>query len=138
VVPQNTKPLPHPDADSRPFWEGCGRGELLLQHCTACGALRHPPAALCARCHSDAHEWRPASGRGSVHSFVVVHHAFHPAWEGSLPYVVATVALEEGPHLVTNIVGAPIEQVRIGLPVEVCFEATSTGLGLALFRPSAS
>src|SRR2546430_899310 len=95
------KALPVPNEDTRPFWEGCAREVLLLQRCAACGVPRHPPSPRCPECLSADAAWVPASGQGTVYSYVVVHQALDPAWQGDVPYVVAIIALAEGPHILS-------------------------------------
>ncbi len=132
-----SKPLPVPDADSKPFWEACAKHELSLQRCGDCGAWRFPPSPLCPQCLSRAYAWQPAAGRGSVYSFVIVREAMDPAWKDDLPYVVAIIALEEGPHMLSNVVGIPVEQVHVGMPVAVCFARASGDIVLPKFQPAA-
>lgn len=130
------KRLPITDHDSRPYWEGCARGELLLQRCTACGAYRHPPRPICHACLSPRSAWVPSSAEGTVYSFVVVHRAFDEAWADEVPYVVAIVELAEGPHILTNIVGTPVDAVHIGMPVRVTFDRLSEEIALPKFVPA--
>jgi len=92
------KPLPHPTTESQPYWDGAAQGRLRLKRCTGCGAVRHYPQLVCARCYSLGVEWIDASGRGAVHSWTVAHRAFHPAFKADLPYTLVTVDLEEGPR----------------------------------------
>lgn len=134
-MPKGNRPLPLPNAETEPFWQGCTRGELLLQRCRSCQTYRHPPSPICARCWSPEHDWVPSSGRGTVYSFVVVHHQFRE-WSGEVPYVTAIVELAEGPRIVSNIVGVPHDQVKIGMPVGVFFEQASEEIFLPLFRPA--
>ena len=81
---------------ARPYWEAAAEGRLLLQCCAACGKVRHYPRLLCDSCYSDAVDWKEASGRGTIHSWTVAHHAFHPAFAAELPYALVTVDLDEG------------------------------------------
>ena len=90
-----SKPLPHPDRDSQPFWAGLREGELRVQRCRGCGALRWPPRAVCNRCRGFDSEWTALSGRGRVVSWVRTHQVFAPAWRGDVPYDVVQVALDE-------------------------------------------
>jgi uncharacterized OB-fold protein len=90
------KPAQVPTELSRPFWEGAAAGRLMIQRCASCGKLRHYPRLLCDACYSDAVEWVEASRRGSIHSWTVSHHAFHPAFKSELPYTLVTVDLAEG------------------------------------------
>ncbi len=135
-----TKPLKHPkpgvDWETRAYWEGCGRHELILQRCRSCGTLQHRPRALCVSCLSDEIEHFPASGRGTVYSFTVTHQNQAPGFREALPYVLAYVELEEGVRLLTNIVGCSPENVRIGLPVEVEYAQLEGDIAVPRFHPS--
>ncbi len=119
-----------------PFWEGCSRGELLLQRCSACGTLRHPPSSICPKCLSAEHAWIAASGRGTVYTFAVVRQALARAWEDKVPYVVAVIELEEGPRFLTELIDVDPDAVSITMPVEVTF-VERDGAALPLFRPRA-
>jgi hypothetical protein len=133
------KPLPVPDADSLPFWEGCARHELLAQRCLDCGAFRWPPRGLCPRCLSWQAEWTRLSGRGVVASFVVVHRATNQAFAGDVPYVIARITLEgsgDQVQLLSNVVGCGWEDVRVGMPVEVVFDDVTPEHSLPKFRPA--
>jgi hypothetical protein len=129
-------PLPAITDDTRPFWEACRRRRLAIQRCTACGTFRHLPSPVCFRCRSFAHTWAEVSGRGTVYTYAVVHRAFLPALAPAVPYVVAVVALDDAPgvRLVSNVVDAEPDELRIGLAVEVCFEDVSDEVTVPRFR----
>jgi uncharacterized OB-fold protein len=127
-------PRPQPDDDARPFWDYTRTGELRVQRCAACGALRHPPRPMCARCHSLDVEWAPVSGRGTVFSYVVTHQPVHPALADRVPFATVLVELEEGPRLTSNLVDVPPGEITIGMPVEVVFERLDDEVTLPLFR----
>ncbi|MGH3390538.1 MAG: OB-fold domain-containing protein, partial [Actinomadura sp.] len=120
--------------DTRFFWDGVERGELRIQKCGGCGALRHPPGPMCPSCHSVERDHIVASGRGEVHSYVVHHHP--PVPGRTPPYVVALVELAEGVRIVGNVIGCPPEDVRIGLPVELVFERMDDELTLPQWCPA--
>ena len=122
-------------SDTQPFWDGCARGELLLQHCGACGTLRHPPSPICPHCRSTEHAWVPANGRGTVYTYTVVRQALAKGWDARVPYVVAVVELDEGPRILSNIVEVAAEDVRIGMRVEVVFIASQGEQQLFVFKP---
>ena len=133
-----TKPLPRPTRATQPFWDGCRRGALVLPWCRACGAAHFFPRDFCPRCLSAELEWRPVSGRGRVWSHSTVRLSFWGrAFDDALPYVVVIVELDEGVRLVSNVVGCLPEQVHIGLPVEVVFDAVTPEVTLPRFRPRA-
>ena len=127
-------PLPVPNEDGAPFWEHLRNGELCIQQCTSCERLQHPPRVLCPGCGSAERGWAPMSGRGTVYSFVVTHQAIHPSFEGHLPYVTALVELDEGPRLMTNLLDIAMDEVEIGMPVELELVAVSEEITLPLFR----
>lgn len=127
--------------ETRGFWEGTLAGELRVQVCGACGNRQLPGGPCCASCLSQDLSWQPASGRGTVFSFTIVRHVFHPAFAERVPYALADIALEEGPVLTSNVTGCPVEDVRIGMPVEVWFgeqleDAFHAPLRLPRFRPA--
>lgn len=128
------RPLPRPDERSRPFFDGARLGKLRIQHCPACGTSQLPGRFACDECLSEELEWAEASGRGSVFTFTIVHQKYHPAF--TPPYNVAVVQLEEGPRLLTSIVGVENEDIRAGMEVEVEFEAASDEVSLPRFRPT--
>lgn len=127
--------------ETRGFWEGTLAEELRVQVCAACGHRQLPGGPCCARCWSQELRWERASGRGTVFSFCVVRHAFHPTFAPQVPYVLADVALEEGPVYTSNVTDVDVDAVRIGMPVEVWFDeqvedAFHTPLRLPKFRPA--
>lgn len=103
-----------------PFWEAARAGELQLQRCMSCGALRYPVSDICPTCLSLAHQWEAVSGDGEVYSFGVFRHQYKPDWP--VPYTVALVKLVEGPTLISNVIGCHAEEVHVGMPVSVVFE----------------
>jgi uncharacterized OB-fold protein len=118
------------------WWEAIARGELLIQKCSGCGALRHPPRAMCGQCQSI--EWtsiRP-KGAGKVYSFTVLHHPKFPGYE--YPLVCALIELDEGTRIVSNLVGCVPADVRIGMPVRLSIENVDEEMKLPLFRPARS
>ena len=85
-------PEPTPDQDSKPFWDGLVQGEVRLQRCLGCGALRWPARAICNRCASFEAEWIASNGRGLVSSWIRTHQVFAPAYRDRVPYVVVQVS----------------------------------------------
>jgi uncharacterized OB-fold protein len=127
------KPIPEPSRDSKPYWDALEQVRLVIQQCAACGKLRHYPRPVCDACYSMEVTWRQVSGRGLVHSFTVAHHPFHPGFKSELPYVLATVDLEEGVRMVAQLRGVALDDVAVGLPVEVAFERATEDLTLPYF-----
>jgi uncharacterized OB-fold protein len=120
--------------DTRFFWEALKNERLLIQRCTGCRALRHPPRPMCPSCNSLAWDTIDASGRGTVHSFVMPRHPPLPWFEGT--YIVALIDLEEGTRLVANLCDVDPDGVTIGMPVELFFAHFDDGLVLPQFRPA--
>ncbi len=130
------RPIPIPNAETAPFWTAAREHRLVVQRCLDCGRPRHYPRALCPRCGSSRVEWMECSGRGTVYSYTVVYRPVSEAFAADVPYVVAVVELDEGPHMMTNIVGCPPDRVRVGMPVRVRFKEVSEDAALPLFEPA--
>jgi uncharacterized OB-fold protein/acyl dehydratase len=115
------------------WWEGIDAGKLLIQKCSGCDTLRHPPRPMCGSCGSI--EWKgvEASGRGTVYSYVIMHHPPIPGY--GFPIAVGLIDLEEGTRLVSNIVGCEHDDIHIGMKVEANIEQIDEELKLPLFRP---
>lgn len=128
-------PLPRPTAVSQPFWDGCARGELLFQRCGRCAAVGFPPSEHCRACLARALVWEAGGGRGELYTWSVVRRPVTPAFE--VPYAVAVVTLDEGYQMMTNIVDAAVDQLRVGLRVRVVFHQVGDGLYLPYFAPDA-
>lgn len=135
-----THPAPYASWETRGWWEGAGRGELVLQRCTACGIVQHKPRALCAKCLTDTVEHFVASGRGTVHTFTVTHQNMVAPFRDHVPYVLAYVELEEGPRVLTNVVDCDPADLAIGMPVVADYATTERDDGEAFavprFRPA--
>ena len=116
------KPLPLPDPESRPFYDGAAQGKFMLMRCTSCLTPRLPSRQHCDECLSPDYDWFEASGQGTVRTFGVMHQRYHPGFAAETPYVVAIIELDEGPRLPANIVGVAPQDVRVGLPVMVEWE----------------
>ncbi len=129
------KPLPRINSDTEPFWSGCLRHELRFQKCIRCGHVRYPAAVICPHCLSREAGWIVSSGHGSVYTYAVYHFLYHPGFAGDIPYVVAIVELDEGPHLLTNIVKCRPEDVRCGMEVVPFWDEAAAGVTIPKFRP---
>lgn len=128
------KPIPEPTLDSQPYWDGLKAHRLLLQKCGECGKIRHYPRPVCDNCFSMDVEWIEATGKGKVHSWTETHHPFHPGFKGDVPYILVTVDLDEGVRMISQLKGATLEDLEIGMPVEVYFEDATENLTLPMFR----
>jgi hypothetical protein len=125
-------PRPGITHDNRFFWDGVARGELRIQRCASCLRLQHPPAPMCPGCHGLEMNSIAATGRGTIHSFVVAEHPPIPPF--AYPNVIVLVELEEGTRLVSRLVGTAPDDVRIGLPVAVEFERVDEAFSVHRFR----
>ena len=131
-----TKNVPVATGETEEYWAGCRRHELLIQRCDDCGTHQFYPRLMCAACTGRSLRWVRASGRGRVKSFSIVRRAVSEAYAAEVPYVVALIELDEGPTMMSNVVGCPVEDVRIGLPVEVLFEDWPEDVTVPKFRPA--
>lgn len=131
------KPLPKPTPGAEQYWESATREEFVLPHCRDCDQVFFYPRLWCPGCFSQNLDWRQASGRGRVYSFSVVHQAPFPAYQADVPYVLAVIELEEGPRMMANVLHCDPQEVRVGLAVEVTFEARGE-MKIPQFQPVGS
>jgi uncharacterized OB-fold protein len=129
-------PLPTPDHDSQPFWDGAKAGRLSAQRCPNCQRFRWPPAEYCPHCHHHGGEWVSLPGTGVVRSFVIVHRAFDPGFEDKVPYAVAHIALDGADEvtIIGNVVTDPVDAIAIGQRVAVEF-VDAGPLSMPRFKP---
>ena len=132
-APRPRRPRPAVNRDNAFWFDAAREHRLVIQRCASCQALRHPPAPCCPHCRSFEWDTVEASGRGTVHSFVVNHHPKLPSFD--FPLVVVLVDLDEGVRLVANVVDTEPADVRVGLPVELAWIDPDPELSLPAFRP---
>jgi hypothetical protein len=132
-----TRPVPQATPETQHFWDGTRAGELRLQRCDECRHVYFPPRPFCPRCSARKVSIFRASGRGRLFSYIINQRP-HPAWDG--PYAIALVELEEGPRLMSNIVGCAQtpEALVLDMPLEVTFEKLTDQITLPLFKPAGS
>jgi uncharacterized protein len=123
---------PQMNRDTAFFWEGTRAGELRIQSCNACGALRHPPGPACPECGALDRGYVVASGRGTVFSYVVHRHPPVPGRE--LPILLVLVDLEDGVRMLGELLDTDPEKVEIGMPVVVDFQQIDEDLTLPVWR----
>lgn len=132
-----TKPMPRITEFDRPFWEACNRGDLMLQQCgnPACGRHAFYPRVCCPYCGGGNLSWRKASGRGTIRSFTILHHAQHESFADELPYCFLAVDLAEGPLMFSRLQGDPPPgEPLLGRAVEVVFVEHTADQKLPFFR----
>jgi hypothetical protein len=120
-TPQLPTRPPRRNLETAAFWEGCAEHRLMLPRCDDCGQLIWYPRRYCPFCASRNVTDVAVSGRGTVYSFTVMRRGAGP-FRSVAPYVVAYVELDEGPRVMTNVVGTDPERLAVGDVVEVVFE----------------
>lgn len=122
-------PAPPANPETKAFWDGATRGELLIKRCRACARVHYYPRALCPFCGSDATEWQRAAGGGTVYSYSVMRRT-------EIPYAIAYVTLDEGVTMMTNIVDCDLDRIRVGQRVRLVFKPTEGGPPVPTFTPA--
>ena len=133
--PSIPRPLPVADEASQPFFDAAAEGKLMLRFCSACQRWLNYNYDVCDNCLTANLEWKQASGRGTVYSFIIMHQVVHPGFASLTPYNVATVELEEGPRVHTNLVDIENDQIQMDMPVEVTFERLENDVTVPKFKP---
>jgi uncharacterized OB-fold protein len=119
-----SRPVPIVQPESQAYWDGARQGRLVLQRCRACAAWVHPPRFSCPSCLSGQLAAAEATGHGTVFAWSVMHQRGVPGFDEQIPYAVVLIELAEQPGLlaVGQVVDCAPEELRVGMPVNVCFE----------------
>lgn len=142
--------VPETDSEWHGYFRAAREGRLVVRRCGDCGRLRYPPGAGCPWCASLAWTWTDVSGRGTIHSYIIVAQAIQPGFRDWAPYPIVVVELDEqrgtpapddGVRLVANLVTAAFvpereDRVAIGARVAVCFQPIAADFALPQFRLS--
>lgn len=128
-LPNRRIPAPFPTFESQPYFDAAREGRLLVKRCKSCNEVHFFPRHLCPMCLSET-EWTDAAGTGEIYTFSVIRQN-----RKEQPYVLAWVTLDEGPKMMTNIVGCDPADLRIGQRVKVAFQETD-GAPVAAFTPA--
>jgi uncharacterized OB-fold protein len=119
---------------SAPFWEGLAAGEVRLQKCGQCGTHQYPPESFCYECGAPELSWVSVTGEGTVYSFIVVHQLYHQAFKDFLPYTVAIVQMDEGPRMLSAMLGLQAP-VAIGDRVKPCIRRVGQDQAFLTYVP---
>lgn len=135
-LPDNLSALPTPDTEGewKEFWEGTARGKLLIQSCPACSHRQFYPRAICTKCGEEP-EWMQASGKGTIHTFSIIRQNLVAPFKEMLPYALAMIDLNEGVRMMANITDCAVDDVDIGMSVEVYMKEAKPGLFIPYWRP---
>lgn len=126
---------PTPNAETKRFWDATVEGRIELPRCPACDLVIYYPRSICPDCQSTELEWQTMAGTGTIYSFTIARSGVGRRWKEHLPFVVAYVRLDEGPTMLTNIVGCEVEDVAIDMAVTAVFDDTGEESSLVRFRP---
>ena len=131
-----SKPTPHVDRWTSPFWDACKENRLIMQKCRSTGKLWFPPGPVSPFTRNSEWNWAPLSGSGRVGSFIIMHQAYFEGFLEELPYPIAQIELEEGPMMISNLIGIPLEQIKVSMPVRVTFVPGPENWRIPVFAPT--
>ena len=127
------RPLPTPTRESQPHWDGMREGRFLLQHCSACGKVRHDPRPVCPHCFSQESEFKEAATGGTIHTWTVCHHPFNIFFKAQAPFIVALVDMDAGVRVNAPLRGVTEADLKIGKRVRLAFEPVNKEVTLPFF-----
>ncbi|MHB8438153.1 MAG: Zn-ribbon domain-containing OB-fold protein [Acidimicrobiales bacterium] len=128
--------LPIPDDYTRTWWDAAAEGRLLVVRCHSCHQAHYYPRPFCPRCGGPDVSWEQVSGRATLYTWSVVHQNDLPPFRDRVPYVAAIVDLDEGPRMMTIVVGAGPDELQAGMTLQVDFEALNEDFTIPVFRPA--
>lgn len=130
LIPPNTEL-------SQPYWDAARQNRLVVQQCGDCSHMLFPPGANCPKCGSRKLTWTQVSGKGVVYTYTIAHRPPHPVLAEQCPLAIAVVELDEGPRMMSNVMGCDPGTIRIGMAVQVAFEPIDdSDVLLPVFRPA--
>lgn len=130
------KPLPVPNEDTQPWFDGCKQHKLLLQYFPNADWWQFPYSERCQEDWSTDWEWRESKGEGTVYTWGLMHQVYHPSWGEEVPYVLAVVELDEGPRMNTTLINVEHDQIQCGMRVKVAFDDVTDEITLPKFEPA--
>ncbi len=128
--------LPTPDEFTQPWWDAAAERRLVISRCATCDEAHYYPRPFCPRCGGDEVSWEDASGRATLYTWSIVYQNDLPPFNEKVPYVAAVVDLEEGPRMMTNVVGCEFDDLAAGMALVVDFEDIGDGFTIPVFRPA--
>jgi len=135
------------DGENLAYFGHCAGHAFHLQRCDDCQLLRYPPTTACPWCASPKATWTPVEGKGTVHSYLEVHHAIQPAFKAKTPYLVLLVDLDTqngqpSPDEALRVAGnlttpdgalaGPDDVAKVGIGSRMRMVFSDVGPGLAL------
>ena len=127
------RPMPTLTRESQPYWDGLREGRFMLQHCAACGKVRHYPRPVCPHCFSMDSEFKPAPLSGTLHTWTVCHHPFNFFFKAQSPFIVALVDMDAGVRINAPLRGVAESDLKIGQKVTLAFEPVTQEITLPYF-----
>lgn len=103
------------------FYKFCAEGKLMSVQCRRCRAIAFPPRTICPKCFADEFEWIQLKDRGKLLTYTIIH--FPPSiFQALAPYAVGIVKLDDGPQLPGMVKNVKLQELRIGMELQVDFE----------------
>ncbi len=134
MATEYAKALPPITLTTRPFWGGTKQHKLKAYKCLNCGAY-YWPAIDCMKCEHPVMEWVEVTGQGEIYTFTIIHQVYHPSWKDEVPYNVCWIKLDEGPILISSVIGCDNNDLYIGMRVEAVFDDVTAEVTLPRFKP---
>jgi uncharacterized OB-fold protein len=127
---------PSADESTQEFWDAARRGVFLIKRCATCGEPHFYPRPFCPFCWSPDVHWEEASGRAVLYTYSIVRRNDLAPFTDRVPYVAGIVELAEGPRAMTDIVDVALDDVHIGMDLQVTFVEIADGVTVPVFRPA--
>ena len=126
------KVLPKPCVLTEPYWEACRHGVLTMQRCEDCELYQYYPRIICSHCGGVDLLWSRVSGFGQIKSFTIVRRGISRAYEA--PYALVLIDLDEGPCMMSSLVGCDPGAVVVGARVSVAFQPWGRDIEMPVFK----
>ena len=127
------KPEPIIDNDSAIYWQSAKNNKLMVQRVKNSNEYFLYSRQLTKNINDNDTEWIEVIGKGKIYSYTEVSAPAGPAFKEETPYIVASIELDEGARIISNIIKTDIKNVTIGKRVKVVFKKQSENLTIPMF-----
>jgi len=132
-----TKPKPIIDDDSKNYWESAKLNKLVIQYSKNSNEYFLYSKQLINNIDDNDDneiEWKEVSGKGTIYSYSIIHAPAGPSFVEDTPYIVASIQLDEGARIISNIINSDLSKIVIGKKVRVVFEKQTEELTIPKFE----
>lgn len=93
---------------------------LYGNQCRQCGTVQYPPQRICANCQAKDRfeDYKLSDKKGKIFTYAIDY----LTWSKEAPALIGVVDFEGGGRIMCEITDCEPSEIKIGMPVEMCFK----------------